>query len=123
LDLVFALGCSLFLALAAPSFALVALVAGALSLAVVLTSTRRLSEVTQEHITAQSGAQNYASEALIGIATLKALGAEQRVLGRWSALMERQLSATARREAHVASIEAVLQALRLATSVVVLWLG
>jgi len=123
LDVVFAAAYAVVLAVAAPSFAVVALTAGALSLLLVLASTRQLEEVTQEHITAQSGAQNYAAEALMGIATLKAIGAESRVFGRWSALVGRQLSASARREQHVALVEATLQALRLAASVAILWLG
>jgi ABC-type bacteriocin/lantibiotic exporter with double-glycine peptidase domain len=123
LDVLFAAGCGLFLALVAPSFALIALVAGAASLALVLGSTRRLTEVTHEHITAQSGAQSYASEALLGISTLKAMGAEERVIRRWSSLLERQLSSSARREQHTAFIEAALMAIRLAGSVLILWLG
>ncbi|MCU1276790.1 MAG: ABC-type bacteriocin/lantibiotic exporter with N-terminal double-glycine peptidase domain [bacterium] len=123
LDVLFAGGCSVLLWWIAPPFAIVTLASGVLSLGLVLLSTRQLSEVTHEHITAQSGSQTYASEALLAIATLKAMGAEERVLRRWSSLLGRQLSASARREQHVARVEAGLNAIRLAASVAILWLG
>ncbi|MDP9368256.1 MAG: peptidase domain-containing ABC transporter [Chloroflexota bacterium] len=63
-----------------------------------LIATRgRMHDLTQRDLAAQGASQGYLVEALAGIATLKASGAEQTTLGRWSDLFTEQLNVSLRR--------------------------
>ncbi|MCP3100115.1 peptidase domain-containing ABC transporter [Myxococcus sp. K15C18031901] len=107
----------------APLFGAVSIVIGAIQVALLLGTNQRIHGLTQESLTAQSESQNYLTEALIGVATLKASGAEQRVLDHWSNLLMKHLNVTVRKN-HLSSVlDSALLTLRTLAPLLLLWLG
>ncbi|MCP3166923.1 peptidase domain-containing ABC transporter [Myxococcus sp. QH3KD-4-1] len=107
----------------APLFGIVSIIIGAIQVALLLSTNQRIHGLTQESLTAQSESQNYLTEALIGVATLKASGAEQRVLDHWSNLLMKHLNVTVRRN-HLSSVlDSALLTLRTLAPLLLLWLG
>lgn len=107
----------------APLFGVIAFLVGALQVAVLLGTNGRVHGLTQESLLAQSESQNYLTEALLGVSTLKASGAEQRVLDHWSNLLMKHLNVTVRRNHLSAVLDAALLTLRTAAPLLLLWLG
>ncbi|RKH50732.1 peptidase domain-containing ABC transporter, partial [Corallococcus llansteffanensis] len=107
----------------APVFGVVSIVIGGLQVALLMATNQRIHGLTQESLTAQAESQNYLTEALIGVATLKASGAEQRVLDHWSNLLMKHLNVTVRRN-HLSSVlDSALLTLRTLAPLLLLWLG
>ncbi len=107
----------------APVFGLAAAVLAALELAVLLGSTARLNQLIESGLVAQAESQNCLVEALMGIGTLKAAGAEEATLNRWSALLRRQLETSARRSKFAAKVDAGAGFVRTFGPLELLWLG
>ena len=107
----------------APPFGALVLGLGAVQVALVLGTTGRVHGLMQRDLASQAETQGYLAEALHGIQTLKASGAEDRALDRWSTLVLRRLSILARRSAVSATIETATDALRAAAPLILLWLG
>jgi ABC-type bacteriocin/lantibiotic exporter with double-glycine peptidase domain len=105
------------------TFGLVALAAGAVQVALLLLSNGKLRELTQRDLVAQGTAQAFMTEALVGIATLKAAGREPRTLERWSSLYCEYLNASVRRSYVTGVIENSLAAVRTFAPLVLLWFG
>jgi ABC-type bacteriocin/lantibiotic exporter with double-glycine peptidase domain len=106
-----------------PVFGLVVLVFGAVQIALMLGSTRRLYELTERDIAAQAESQSYLVEALSGIATLKVAASEDRALGHWSNLFFKQLNVSLRRSHVSMLVETGRDALDALAPVVLLWIG
>src|SRR5690606_38729663 len=106
-----------------PLFGLVVLAFGAVQIALMLSSTRRLYELTERDIAAQAESQSYLVEALSGIATLKAAASEDRALGYWSNLFFKQLNVSLRRSHLSMLVETGRDALDALAPVILLWLG
>jgi ABC-type bacteriocin/lantibiotic exporter with double-glycine peptidase domain len=70
----------------APLYGILALTLGVLQLSVPLITARRVRGLLQESLKADADSQGYLVEALSGIVTLKAAGAESQALERWSNL-------------------------------------
>lgn len=106
-----------------PLFGFVGLAFGLVHIVLMLSSTRRLYQLTERDIAAQAESQSYLVEALTGIASLKVAASEDRALGHWSNLFFKQLNVSLRRSQLgmlVATGGDVLDSL---APVVLLWLG
>lgn len=112
-----------FLLAKEPSFGGVVLAVAVLQTALLFGSRRMMHELTQRGLVAQSGSQAYLVEALQGIATLKASGAEDRTLEHWSGLFADQINASVRRGHLAAAIDTVLTVLRVLAPLALLWVG
>ncbi|MGB0384361.1 MAG: peptidase domain-containing ABC transporter [Ardenticatenaceae bacterium] len=123
LDGLFVVGYLLILLLGNPIFAGLALGLALLQLALVQGTTRHLHTLTQRYLAASAESQSYLVEALGGIATLKASGAETRVFDRWSNLFFKELNLSLQRSHLSALLETVLTALRVMSPLILLWVG
>ncbi|MEV4381474.1 peptidase domain-containing ABC transporter [Streptosporangium sp. NPDC049644] len=89
----------------------------------VLATTRRINLLTQQELTAFSASQSSLIQAITGIETLKASGAEKRAVEQWSAHFARQLNADVRSGLTQGLVEAALSASRVIAPLGLLWLG
>ncbi len=96
---------------------------GAAQIILLLATLRRTVSLTQKRLVAEAEAQGYLIEALSGIATLKATGAEDTVLNRWSNLFTKELNLASRLGHLDAVIETALLGLRTAAPMLLLWVG
>ncbi|MCE9594608.1 MAG: peptidase domain-containing ABC transporter [Planctomycetes bacterium] len=106
-----------------PRFGVVAVLAGLLQVVLVVASSRRVFRWMQAELAAQSESQSCLVEALNGIATLKASGAQGRALDRWTDLFHKQLAITLRRGQLSGALEAAMGALRVLAPLALLWIG
>jgi HlyB family type I secretion system ABC transporter len=106
-----------------PSFGGIVLLVAAVQTILLFGSRRMMHELTQRDLVAQSGSQAYLVEALQGIATLKASGAEARTLDHWSGLFADQINASVRRGHLAAAIDTMLTVLRVLAPLTLLWAG
>jgi ATP-binding cassette, subfamily B, bacterial len=77
----------------------------------------------ERDLVAEAESQSYLVEALGGIATLKASGAEERALDHWLNLFSKHLNVSLERSHLSAAIEAALTGLRNFSPLVLLWVG
>ncbi|HEX2910112.1 MAG TPA: peptidase domain-containing ABC transporter [Chloroflexia bacterium] len=96
---------------------------GLLQVVILLVTARPLRELTSRDLLAQGKAQGYLNEALAGIATVKAAGAEQRTLNRWSNFFYDQLNVSVRRNYLSAVVDSLISCLRTFSPLALLWLG
>lgn len=106
-----------------PLFAVVVLIFGAVQIALMLGSTRRLYELTERDIAAQAESQSYLVEALGGIASLKVAASEDRALSHWSNLFFKQLNVSLRRSHLNMLVDTGGDVLDALAPVVLLWIG
>jgi ATP-binding cassette subfamily B protein len=104
-------------------YTLLTLTIGILEAAIVFVTYRPVREVAKRELAAQGKAQGYLAEALSGIATLKAAGAEPRAFERWSNLFFEQLNVSLRRSYLTTIAGTALSALRAFSSLALLWIG
>ncbi|HEY0753109.1 MAG TPA: peptidase domain-containing ABC transporter [Ktedonobacteraceae bacterium] len=105
------------------AFALLALALGALQIIVLLASNKAIHDLSHRELTAQGKSQGYMAEALAGMATLKAAGAEQQALEQWTNLFIEQLNISVRRNYLTVLISSAQSILRALTPLALLWLG
>jgi ABC-type bacteriocin/lantibiotic exporter with double-glycine peptidase domain len=106
-----------------PSFGVMVLVLGLLQVAVVVGTSRYVTQLTQRSLVAQAESQSYLVEALSGVASLKASGTEHRAMDHWSNLFTKELN-TALRSGHLgAVVDTVITTLRTLSPLVLLWAG
>lgn len=96
---------------------------GVLQIAILLGTTRRVHDLTEKNLSAQAESQSYLVEALVGIATLKVSGAEDRALDHWSNLFFKQLNVSLRQGQLSAIIGSAMTALRTFSPLILLWVG
>ncbi len=106
-----------------PPFGLLVLALAAVQVAIVLVTARPTHELMQREVLADSAHQSYLVEALRGIATVKAAGAEGRALERWSGLFHEHVAAALRRNRYAAGVDLGLTALRTLAPLALLWFG
>ena len=94
-----------------------------LRVAVLAGAMRGRKRLTTESLQAQAAAQSYELQLLYGIEVLKACGAERRAVGVWSNLFVHQLNVALARGRLDALVNALLDALALASPVTVLLYG
>jgi ATP-binding cassette subfamily B protein len=123
LDVTLMLGYFTILILKAPSFAYVASAIGFIQIALLLICSRWLRQITEQELISSADSQSYIVEALRGISTLKASGAEDRAFSHWSNLFCRNLNLTLRKNHVLVIIDSILTTLRTYAPMVLLWFG
>ena len=113
----------LILLLQAPPFGLVVLLLALLQAGLLLITSRRVQDLTQRDLVAQSESRSYVVEALNGMATIKASGAEDKVHQYWTNLFYKHLNVSLERSHLSATVDTALSTLRIATPFILLWLG
>lgn len=106
-----------------PSFTLIITIIGLLQAILLLSTGKRLSDLNRRELTAAGKSQGYLTEALAGIKTLKAAGAEHRVLERWSNLFFEQLNISVRRTYITSFIDTTTSTLGTFAPLLLLWSG
>ncbi len=105
------------------SFGLLTLVIGLCQVAILLTTAPRIRDLLRSDLVAQANVQSYQVEALKGIATLKASGAEERVFDNWSNLLTERLNVSFRKDYLLAIIGTSINALNNFAPIILLWAG
>jgi ATP-binding cassette, subfamily B, bacterial len=106
-----------------PLFGSIVIGIGLLQIALLLGTTRRLHDLMQRDLAAEADSQSYLVEALTGIATLKASGAEERALDHWLSLFSKHLNVSLERSHLSAVIDSAMTTLRTFSPLVLLWVG
>jgi len=96
---------------------------GALQAIILLSMSSRVHSITGENLIAQAASQSYLVEALRGMETLKAAGAEEKTLEHWSNLFFKQLNVSLKQSQLTAVIETAMTALRTFSPLLLLWTG
>ncbi|GAA2720187.1 NHLP family bacteriocin export ABC transporter peptidase/permease/ATPase subunit [Actinocorallia aurantiaca] len=99
------------------------LVLAVLQVLLLLVSRRRVTALAEREFAAVAAAEQTLIESITQIETVKAAGAEARVLDRWSARFAGQLGAAARSGRALGLVDAHLAALRALAPVMLLWIG
>ncbi|MEZ4730638.1 MAG: peptidase domain-containing ABC transporter [Caldilineaceae bacterium] len=107
----------------APSFGLVTLGVGLVQILLLLASTSRMHDLAQRHLSTQAETHAYLVEALAGINVVKATGAEERVLQRWTTLHHKALAVTLEKQRLSALLETLLSGLQTGAPLLLLLLG
>lgn len=103
--------------------ALIALSIGVLQMILVLATTRVIHDLTRRDLVAQGKSQGYLAEVFLGIATVKAAGAESRVMQRWSNFFFDHLNASVPRDHLTAVLSTVVNTCSLLAPLLLLWVG
>ena len=104
-------------------FALLALLMGLFQVALLLGSNRAIHDLAHRELTAQGKSQGYMAEALAGMATLKAAGAEQQAMEQWTNLFLEQLNISVRRNYVTVLVNGAQSTLRMIAPLALLWVG
>jgi ABC-type bacteriocin/lantibiotic exporter with double-glycine peptidase domain len=96
----------------APLFGLIVLGLGAVQGLLLLGTTGAMRDLAQRDLKTQAESQSFLVEALAGIATLKASGAEDRAFDHWTNLFFKQLNVSLRRYHLTAVIDTAIRALQ-----------
>jgi ABC-type bacteriocin/lantibiotic exporter with double-glycine peptidase domain len=123
LDGTLVLGYMALLLVQAPAFGILVLALGLLQVLVLVSTSRRVHDLTQRDLAAQAESQSYLVEALTGVAALKASGAEDRAFEHWSNLFAAQLNVSLERRGLSSVIDTAMSALRTLAPLVLLWVG
>ena len=107
----------------APFFGLLVLGLGLLQMGFLYGTRRRVYDLSQSELAAQTTAQSYLLEAISGLDTLKASGAEDRALKGWNKLFMTSLGLTLRRNHLTILIDTLMSGLRSFSPIVLLWVG
>jgi HlyB family type I secretion system ABC transporter len=106
-----------------PPFGLLTLGIGLLGAMVLLLTNRSVSRLASRELTAFGKSQGYLGEAMVGIATLKAAGAEERAFDRWSNLFFDHLNISLRYNYLTGTVTAILASLPVFGQLALLWVG
>ncbi|MFY0525585.1 peptidase domain-containing ABC transporter [Archangium gephyra] len=107
----------------APAFGLAVAGLGLFQVLLVMSTSARRHALMQQFLTTQGEAQGYLTEALTGIATLKASGGESRALEHWGDVFTRHLNISVRRSHLAAGLDMAQLTLRSLGPLALLWLG
>jgi ABC-type bacteriocin/lantibiotic exporter with double-glycine peptidase domain len=88
-----------------------------------LATTRRINYLAQQELTALSATQSHLIQAIGGIETLKASGAEEHAVEQWSKNFTAQLNADVKGGITKGLLEAALGAIRVLAPLGLLWVG
>ncbi|MBG0827835.1 peptidase domain-containing ABC transporter [Planomonospora sp. ID67723] len=123
LDGPLAAGYLLVVTVRSPLLGTVLLAFAAAQIILLTTTHRRLADLTHREMEARNEAQGQLIESVRGIETIKAVGAEERVLGRWSRLLGTQMRRARRNGTAQGLQDSALAALRFGTPLALLWAG
>jgi ATP-binding cassette, subfamily B, bacterial len=123
LDSALVLGYLAMLLVLKPIFGAIVLGIGLLQVALLLGTTHRIRELLQRDLAATAESQSYLVEALTGITTLKASGAEDQTLEHWSNLFFKHLNVSLQRRQLSAMVGTAMMMLRTFAPLILLWVG
>ncbi len=106
-----------------PIFTLVVIVVATLQAILLLGTGKPLTELSRQELTAVGKSQGYLTEVVAGIKSLKAAGAEHRVLERWSNYFFEQMNVSVRYVYVSSLIDTVLSTLSTFAPLILLWIG
>lgn len=104
-------------------FAGVTVAIGAIQVALLLTTAGAIRRLTMRDLIAQGKTQGYLNEVLSGIATVKAAGAEQRALARWTNLFFDEMNISNQRNYLQAIVGIAFEILQFLSPLFLLWIG
>ncbi|GCE06075.1 peptidase domain-containing ABC transporter [Dictyobacter aurantiacus] len=104
-------------------FAGVTIAIGVLQVALLLTTASAIRRLTMRDLIAQGKTQGYLNEVLSGIATVKAAGAEQRALARWTNLFFDEMNISNQRNYLQAIVGIAFEILQILSPLLLLWVG
>jgi ATP-binding cassette, subfamily B, bacterial len=96
---------------------------GAFQVALLLATAPAIRRLTMRDLVAQGKTESYLNEVLAGIATVKAAGAEQRALSRWTNLFFDEMNISIRRNYLLAVVGIAFEILQLLSPLLLLWIG
>jgi ATP-binding cassette subfamily B protein len=105
------------------AFGILVVIVALFQVAVLLFTNKPMRDLNRRELEAAGKTQGYVAEALAGITTLKASGAEQRAFARWSNLFFDQLNTTVRQNYLSSTISSFLMTLSTLAPLVLLWVG
>jgi len=123
IDGVLALAYLAFILLEDRVLALIVLTFGVIEVGILICSWPLLVRLSAESIERETKSQTHLAQLLIGIQSLKALGAERQAYKRWAELFESQLVSQKRRGQLNAAVESVLLAMQMGAPLLVLVVG
>lgn len=123
LDGSFVVGYLVLLLFLEPIFGLSVLIIGFIQIIVLISTSKKIRELTQKEIEAQAQSQTYLIETLKGIVTIKSFGAEERVLEHWSNLFYQQLNISLTKNKYTQTTGVFLGSLQSFSSIILLWIG
>ncbi len=103
--------------------ALIATGIGLVQIGLFVATTRRIHTLMQTELKADAAVQTYVVQALSGIATVKAAGAEQHIFQQWSNLFFAHLNVSLQRNRLGMHVEALTTTLRTFAPLILLWAG
>ncbi len=106
-----------------PAMGAVALCAALAQACLLWISHRSTAALVYQELSAQAASQGYLIEALKGVRTLKASGAEARAIDHWGGLFRRAARLSLRRAQRSAALDSALHAVRLLAPLLLLWVG
>jgi HlyB family type I secretion system ABC transporter len=123
LDGLFVLSYLLILLVTAPLYALLVIAVGTMQIGLMLGTGRPVRALMERDLVTQAASQDYLVEALTGIGTVKAAGAEERAVEHWSNLFFANLNVSLRRSQLSAMIDTAMTTLRTLSPLLLLWVG
>ena len=114
---------SIILLIMVPSLGIITLGIGLVQVLLIVLTSSRVRSLLRENLSAEADLQAYQVEALKGIATLKATGAEGLAFGHWFELFVRQLNTSLRKDYFFAVVQAFRSSLDTLAPLLLLWLG
>ncbi|MFL5629183.1 MAG: peptidase domain-containing ABC transporter [Ktedonobacteraceae bacterium] len=113
----------IILLITSPIFSILVVAIGLLQVLLLLGTNRLIRNLASRELIAQGKSQGYVAEALVGIATLKAAGAELRAMQQWSNLFYEQMNASVRRTYVSSLIDTAMSTLRAFSPLLLLVVG
>ena len=104
-------------------FTITVLVIAGLQAILILCTNKPVRELMSRELVAAGKSQGYITEALGGMKTLKAAGAEHRILDRWSNLFLEQMNISIRRNYLLSVIGTLMSTFNICAPLLLLWIG
>jgi ATP-binding cassette, subfamily B, bacterial len=105
------------------AFTATVLIISALQVILLLSTNKPIHDLTSRQLAAAGKSQGYITEALAGMKTLKAAGAEHRVLDRWANLFLEQMNISIRLNYLTSIIDTLLSTFNICAPLILLWIG
>lgn len=104
-------------------YSLIVLGIGLLQIVLLLATTRLMHRLSQRVLVAQGKSLGYATEVLVGMPTLKAMGAEQTAMERWSNLFFDGINTSVRQQTATTFLTGALSTINTGAPLALLWVG
>jgi ABC-type bacteriocin/lantibiotic exporter with double-glycine peptidase domain len=104
-------------------FAGITVAIGVVQLTLLLGTAPAIRRLSRRYLTAQGKTQGYLNEVLVGVATVKAAGAEPRALTRWTNFFFDEMNISMRRNYLLAVVGIASETLQFLSPLLLLWIG